>query len=1034
MSRRSHSWPRRTLVPVLALLAALAGMPGPAQAVSTTVVISEFRVRGPNGAADEFVELYNLSSSPVDIGGWKVRGSNNSGFVSIRATISAGTTLSPGCHFLVTNSSASGGPYSGPVPGDQTYATGITDDGGIAVTLPDDTVVDQVGMSAGSAFKEGTPLASLGSSNLNRGYERKPGGAAGSGTDTDNNASDFQLISPSDPQNLASGCIDTGVPTDPSGQGSADPSSVEPGDTTLLTVAVTPGTNPTSTGITVTGDLSSIGGSGSQPFFDDGTNGDVTGGDDTFSYLATVDPGTSPGPKTLPLAIADAEGRTGSASIDLTVEGPPVPIYELQGTGHTSPYAGTEQTTTGVVTVVLGGGFFLQDPEGDGDPATSDGIFVFTGSSLARTVDPGDELRVRGTVTEFRPSSRPRDLTLTEITTPVTLTELGTGAALPDPVLIDDRPDTLIHPDGIDAFERLEGMLVEVDAPVVVGPTNAFGELVVVASGDASHTTPSGNILVEPLGGDQVDYNPERIMVDDEARVPGGSGSGTRINNPMVQVAVGDAATGNIVGAMDYQFSNYRVQAGHAVSEVLSQSTASSPVGGLREAEPYEGRIATFNVENLFDCVDAPGKDDRTSCSAAALAALETQLSKLAAGFEQELLSPEIVIIEETENTEALTGDANGFVPGTSVPALLPRISGNWDAVSFDASDERGIEVAFVYNTDRVTLDDAFLSTDVLPDAQGVFDGSVFGAGREPLVGFFTLDDVDLILIGNHLKSKGGPQFGVDPLEAGDDPLYGAFQPPTRWTEVQIRHKQADYLRDLVDLLLAESPGANLAVGGDLNDFAFPEPGEGQDTVARIADSPTDPLTNVIDLVPADSRYTFVFEGNSQVLDHLLIEDGMAALLTDQGIAHFNASYPVLFGDDPSTTIRSSDHDPLVGYFCTDATAPSATVEVTPDMLWPPNHKYRTVEATVTASDDRDPAPTVTLVSVTSNEPDDAPGGADGNTTNDIVIVDDDTFRLRAERSETGTGRVYTITYQVTDACGNSSLATATVTVPISRR
>jgi hypothetical protein len=187
-----------------------------AQAASTDVVISEFRVRGPNGAADEFVELYNLSASPVDIGGWLVRGSNSSSTIGTRATIPSGTILNPGCYYLVTNSSTSGGPYSGAVPGDLTFTTGITDDGGIAITLPGGTtIVDQVGMSTGSAYKEGTTLASLGSSNLNRGYERKPGGSAGSGLDTDDNSNDFQLITPSDPQNSASTCVDNSEPTSP---------------------------------------------------------------------------------------------------------------------------------------------------------------------------------------------------------------------------------------------------------------------------------------------------------------------------------------------------------------------------------------------------------------------------------------------------------------------------------------------------------------------------------------------------------------------------------------------------------------------------------------------------------------------------------------------------------------------------------------------------------------------------------------------------------------------------------------------------
>lgn len=188
----------------LALLASFT-MAGAASAVSTTIVISEFRVRGPNGGNDEFVELFNLSAGPIAIGGMKIRGSNNAGTISDRATITAGTILGAGCHYLLTNSSASG--YSGAVPGNQTYTTGVTDDGGIALTLADNTIVDQVGMSAGSAFGEGTRLASLGASNLDRGYERKLGGLSGSSQDTDDNTADFQLITPSDPQNLGSLCI-----------------------------------------------------------------------------------------------------------------------------------------------------------------------------------------------------------------------------------------------------------------------------------------------------------------------------------------------------------------------------------------------------------------------------------------------------------------------------------------------------------------------------------------------------------------------------------------------------------------------------------------------------------------------------------------------------------------------------------------------------------------------------------------------------------------------------------------------------------
>jgi hypothetical protein len=173
--------------------------------LNTSVVISEFRVRGPSGGNDEFVEVYNNADAPVNIGGWKLKASNSAGATSTRATVPGGIVIPPRGHFLFVNSSASG--YSGAVAGNQTYGTGITDDGGIAITRPDDTIVDQVGMSAGSAFKEGTPLPNLGTTsaaNLNRGYERQLGGAEGSRIDTDNNAADFAVRMPSEPQNLAS--------------------------------------------------------------------------------------------------------------------------------------------------------------------------------------------------------------------------------------------------------------------------------------------------------------------------------------------------------------------------------------------------------------------------------------------------------------------------------------------------------------------------------------------------------------------------------------------------------------------------------------------------------------------------------------------------------------------------------------------------------------------------------------------------------------------------------------------------------------
>jgi uncharacterized repeat protein (TIGR01451 family) len=221
------------------------------------VVISEFRTRGPNGANDEFIELYNRTTAPIDISGYKIFRSNNAGATNLTATITSGVILGPGCHYLLTNSN-SGGPYSGSVAGDQTYGTGITADGGIALTIPGGTattgIIDQVGLSAGSAYKEGTPLAPF-AGDAEQSYERKPGGAFGNGTDTDNNASDFLLnAASSNPQNLSSGCLD--VTTADLGITKTDsPDPVTTGFNVTYTITVTNNGAGTAQAVVVADDL-----------------------------------------------------------------------------------------------------------------------------------------------------------------------------------------------------------------------------------------------------------------------------------------------------------------------------------------------------------------------------------------------------------------------------------------------------------------------------------------------------------------------------------------------------------------------------------------------------------------------------------------------------------------------------------------------------------------------------------------------------------------------------------------------------------
>jgi uncharacterized protein (TIGR03437 family) len=268
------------------------------------LLISEFRTRGPAGASDEFVEIYNPTTTTQVIGGLKIRASNGSGTVSDRVTIAAGATLGSGCHYLIANS-ASGG-YTGLVPANQTYGTGITDDGGIAITQSNGTsVIDAVGMSNGSAFKEGMPLAPL-SANVNQSYERKPGGAFGNGTDTSNNASDFILnAGSSNPQNAASACLDlTSADLSITKSDSPDPVVIGSNVTYMITVTNDGAANAQS--VVVTDNLP-----GSVSFVScAANNGGVCGGSDnnrtiTFSALAS---GSS---ATITL-VATASGSAGS--------------------------------------------------------------------------------------------------------------------------------------------------------------------------------------------------------------------------------------------------------------------------------------------------------------------------------------------------------------------------------------------------------------------------------------------------------------------------------------------------------------------------------------------------------------------------------------------------------------------------------------------------------------------------------------------------------------------------------------------------
>jgi 5'-nucleotidase len=322
--------------------------------------------------------------------------------------------------------------------------------------------------------------------------------------------------------------------------------------------------------------------------------------------------------------------------------------------------------------------------------------------------------------------------------------------------------------------------------------------------------------------------------------------------------------------------------------------------------------ITAFNVENLFDLIDDPNKDDQGSTPTPA--DLETKLTKLALAVRLELNLPDILIAEEVENTAILQelGNRVNAAAGT-----------NYVATSFETSDERGIEVGFLWDDNRVDLVNAFqLNDTIVPGVSAAFGPSSPSPGREPLVGVFNvtggLNDPPLTIIGNHFKSK-----------SGDDPLYGVNDPPIRITEVQ-RKAQARVVRDYVNILLNQNPNAWVMVAGDLNDFSFPEPGEGADhPLAILEGGPGEvPLTDLVNFEQKAERFTFVFDGNSQVLDHMLVSPKLRYLVAGQDILHFNASFPAALSSDPSTPLAVADHDALEGRFKVNKAEPALALTV----------------------------------------------------------------------------------------------------------
>ena len=565
---------------------------------------------------------------------------------------------------------------------------------------------------------------------------------------------------------------------------------------------------------------------------------------------------------------------------------PITPIHHIQGAAHLSTFDGHTVRTAGVVTAVAGNGFYLQDPSPDGNASTSEAIFVFTSS--APSVAVGDAIEVTGAVDEFRPGGvASPNLTTTEIGSPSVAvtssgndlpapTVVGVGGRVPPTAVIEDdatgdvETSGVFDPatDGIDFYESLEGMLVQVNDAVAVGPTNDFGEIAVLADdGEGTGLRSARDGIVVRPG----DFNPERIILDDVlAATP--------------EMNTGDHFTAGVVGVLDYSFGNFKLLVTSAlerIDEGLEREVAEAPSDG-------ELSIATFNVENLD-----PGDG-------------EEQFTALADLVVNHLRSPDLLTLEEVQDNNGATNDGTVAADVTldTLASAIAEAGGpeyEWRQISPQDNEDGGepggnIRVAFLFRTDRGLSfvdrpgGDATTGVTVASGSDGpelsISPGRIdptnlaFNDSRKPLAGEFVWNGRPLFVVANHWNSK-----------TGDQPLFGRFQPPVLASEAQ-RIQQAQVVNDFVDSVLALDPSANIVIAGDLNDFAFSPP------LATLTAGGV--LNQLSDTVHESGRYSFLFDGNSQQLDHILVSDNLVAATSGFDFVHVNAE----FGE------QVSDHDP----------------------------------------------------------------------------------------------------------------------------
>ncbi|SCX57156.1 hypothetical protein SAMN03159343_3595 [Klenkia marina] len=548
-------------------------------------------------------------------------------------------------------------------------------------------------------------------------------------------------------------------------------------------------------------------------------------------------------------------------------------IGSVQGNGATSPVAGTRVTVRGTVVGDLQagglGGFHVQDA-GDGDPATSDGVFVYAPGG--RDVALGDVVTVTGTVAEYKAARDELPGTATQLTSPA-FTVCGTGA-LPEPA-------ELPLPSTTEQREALEGMLVTLPADLTVTEVyalNTFGELQVSSGGRLLSPTEA----VEP--GDAARAvaaeNAQRsITVDDAVSANlSTSGAAPPYLTATDPVRVGDTVAALQPSVLGYGFDAYRLQPADGTADGTTftatnpRTDAPAPVGG-------DLRIADYNVLNYFVTF---GGQSRGAGNAEELA---RQQAKIVAGITA--LDADVITLHEIENSAVTTPATPYRAVETLVAAIEAADGQDWEFVRAH-EDTDVITNAIVYRTDAVTA---------VGDPQVPADLTAFDNARSPIAQTFAARGEVFTVVANHFKSKGSGS-GAGNTDTGDG--QGASNAD--------RVEQATALVAFAQQLEASTGDPDVLLTGDFNSYRYEDP---LDVVRAAGYQDMGPVL-------APDQYSYVFDGGSGSLDHVFASPSMAQRLTGLTVWQTNAvesyayqydGYGPFFAPDP---YRASDHNPTV--------------------------------------------------------------------------------------------------------------------------